>query len=61
MSDAQPTTMSWNEHVEGLVVGAIRGMANAHAVMERATGGALPSLNDITMFEAAERRQDCSG
>jgi len=53
--------MSWNEHVEGLVVGAIRGMAKAHAAMERATGGALPSLNHMTMFEAAELRQGCSG
>ncbi len=54
MSDPQTPVMSWNEHVEGLVVGAIRGMAEAHAAMDRATGGALPSLNEITMFEAAE-------
>src|SRR5690606_24052764 len=29
------------------------GKADAHAAMERATGGALPSVNDIAMFEAA--------
>lgn len=46
--------MSWQEHVEGLVVGAVRGMAEAQAAMERATGGALPVLNDLRMFEATE-------
>src|SRR5690606_18256439 len=55
MSNREHTEiMSWNEHVEGLIVGALRGMAEAHAAMERATGGALPSLNEMTMFEAAE-------
>lgn len=51
---APPVTMSWQEHVEGLVVGALRGMAEAHEAMARATGGALPPLNDMLMFEAAE-------
>jgi hypothetical protein len=55
MSDREHSDiMSWNEHVEGLIVGALRGRAEAHAAMERATGGALPSLNEMTMFEAAE-------
>ena len=50
----QPEMMDWHEHVEGLIVGAMRGMAEAHAAMERTTGGALPSFNDLTMFEATE-------
>jgi hypothetical protein len=50
----QPEIMPWQEHVEGLIVGALRGMAEAQTSMERATGGALPSLSQIRMFEAAE-------
>lgn len=53
-SPDQPDIMSWQEHVEGLIVGALRGMAEAHTAMERATGGAVPPLDDIAMFEAAE-------
>lgn len=50
----QPEIMPWQEHVEGLIVGALRGMAEAQAAMARASGGALPSLSQSRMFEAAE-------
>lgn len=50
----QPDVMSWQEHVEGLIVGAMRGMAEAQAAMDAATAGAVPPLTDMTMFEAAE-------
>lgn len=46
--------LTWQEHMEALVVGAVRGMAEAHAALAHATGGALPPLNDLTMFQAAE-------
>jgi hypothetical protein len=54
MANEVAPIMSWQEHVEGLVVGAMRGMAEAQAAMERATGGVVPPLDDITMFEASE-------
>ena len=50
----QPDVLTWHQHMEALVIGAVRGMAEAHAALERATSGALPPLNDLTMFRAAE-------
>ena len=52
--EQQPDVLTWQQHMEALVVGAVRGMAEAHASLEDATGGALPPLNDLTMFHAAE-------
>ena len=52
--EQQPGILTWQKHMEALVVGAIRGMAETQAALERATGGALPPLNDLTMFQAAE-------
>jgi hypothetical protein len=50
----QPDVLTWQQHMEALVIGAVRWRAEAHAALERATGGALPPLNDLTMFRAAE-------
>ena len=52
--DQRPDVLTWQQHMEALVVGALRGMAEAHASLEDATDGALPPLNDLTMFHAAE-------
>lgn len=50
----QIRVLTWPELMEGLVVGALRGMAETHATLERATGGALQPLSDLTMFQASE-------
>jgi hypothetical protein len=52
--DRRPDGLTWQQHMEALVIGAVRGMAEAHATLEDATGGALPPLNDLTMFHAGE-------
>ena len=52
--EQRPDVLTWQQHMEALVIGAVRGMAEAHAALEEATGGALPPLNDLTMFHAAE-------
>jgi hypothetical protein len=55
VSDAfAPGILTWQKHMEALVIGALRGLAEAHTQLERATGEALPPLNDLTMFQAAE-------
>ena len=46
--------LSWNQLMEGLVVGAVRGMAEAHASLEAAAPGSVPALTDLAMYQAAE-------
>ena len=52
MSDARPPIMSWNDRVQAWW-SARSGMAEAHAAMKRATGGAAIAER-YCMFEAAE-------
>lgn len=47
-------SLSWNELAETLVVGAVRGMAEAHIALKAAAPGAIPSLTELTMYQAAE-------
>ena len=53
--DEQPEVLTWQQHMEALVIGAVRGMAEAHASLEDDTGGALPPLNDLTPLTTGRR------
>ena len=33
----QPDVLTWQQHMEALIIGAVRGMAEAHAALETAT------------------------
>jgi hypothetical protein len=49
-----PEPLSWNLLMEALVAGAMHGMAQAHASLEDAAPGTIPSLSDLTIYQAAE-------
>lgn len=50
----QGGAVSWQELMQGMVIGAARGMAEAHAQLSAEANGKVPPLSELTMFQAAE-------
>lgn len=46
--------VSWQELMHGMVIGAVRGMAEAHAQLSVSARGEIQPLSEFTMFQAAE-------